>query len=181
MTPRPATVEMARVGYGRAMSEVDLEARVRGMFDEVFARHEPGAFADYAQPDFVMRIAGLSEPLNGPEGFISWATEYQRAFPDMVVTIERVVVDGSDVFLKWHSVQTHLGEYRNMKPTGRQASIEALELLRFRGDRVAEGWLMFDPLRVMQQLGVLPEGVPPRPVVGLLKLLTRLSRLAPSK
>ncbi len=181
MTPGPATVETPRVGYRRTMAEVDIEARVRAMFEEVFARREPSAFANYAHPDFVMRIAGLSEPLQGPEAFISWATEYQRAFPDIVLTIDQIVVDGSDVFLKWHSVQTHQGEYRNMKPTGRQASIDALELLRFRGDRVAEGWLMFDPLRVMQQLGVLPEGVPPRPVVGLLKLLTRLSRLAPNR
>ncbi len=40
---------------------------------------------------------------------------------------------------------------------------------------------MFDPLSVLQQLGVFPEGRPPRPLVSLLRTLTRLQGLAPKR
>ena len=54
-----------------------------------------------------------------------------------------------------------------------RASISTLQLIHVDGGKMRETWMMFDPLGVMQQLGVFPEGGPPK----LMLLLTARQRL----
>jgi predicted ester cyclase len=41
-------------------------------------------------------------------------------------------------------------------PTGKQATIPAICISRFSGEKVAEDWELVDLLGMMQQLGIIP-------------------------
>jgi hypothetical protein len=49
-------------------------------------------------------------------------------------------------------------------------------MFRFEDGRIAETWLMFDPLDVMQQLGVFPPGQLPKPLLAVINTVRRLRR-----
>jgi steroid delta-isomerase-like uncharacterized protein len=152
-----------------------------GLIRDVWNARNVDAYPDYVHDDIVTHLAGYPEPFRGIEAVMAWARRYQAAFPDIQVEVDELLVDGERVTVRWTSRQTHKGAYIGIPATGRQASINALQLLHFDAGKVRETWIMFDPLRVLQQLGVFPEGEPPRPAIVLLKLLTRLSRLAPKR
>jgi steroid delta-isomerase-like uncharacterized protein len=150
-----------------------------GLIGDVWNGGSVDSYPKYVHADVVTHLAGYPEPFRGIDAVMEWARRYQAAFPDLHIEVDELHVDGDSVTVRWTSRQTHKGTYIGIPATGKQASINALQLLHFDAGKVRETWIMFDPLRVMQQLGVFPEGEPPRPAVVLLKLLTRLSRLAP--
>jgi hypothetical protein len=52
----------------------------------------------------------------------------------------------------------------------------ALAMYRFADGKIVEVWIMFDPLNIMQQLGVLPHGLMPKPMLALVNTIRRLRR-----
>jgi len=48
-----------------------------------------------------------------------------------------------------------------MPPTGKSVSVQTIDIMRF-GDEglVHEHWGVFDAMKMMQQLGAIPEGPP---------------------
>ena len=54
--------------------------------------------------------------------------------------------------------------------------MEVLQLLRFDGELASEVWILFDPLRILQQLRVLPPGQLPKPLLAVINPIRRLRR-----
>jgi len=150
-----------------------------GLINDAWNGGNIEAYRTYVHDDVVTHLAGYPEPLQGLDAVMAWAYRYHAAFPDIHIDVDEHFADGDRVCVRWTSRQTHTGTYIGIPASGKQASITAVQLLHFDAGKVREAWLMFDPLRVMQQLGVFPVGDPPRVAVAVLKLLTRLSRLAP--
>jgi predicted ester cyclase len=167
------------------LSDLDTAERNKAvtlaLFDEAWANGDVDAYDRYAHPDVVLHLAGYSQPFRGREAVKEWVRTYRGAFPDISIDIDAIVADGDEVWMRWTSEQTHTGEYMGIPPTRKHVRMNVLETLRFVEGRFIEVHILFDPLRVMQQLGVFPEGTPPRPVVYLLRGLTRLSRLGPKR
>jgi steroid delta-isomerase-like uncharacterized protein len=157
----------------RAPAEADRRsveenrAAVRRMFDEVFARGETGVFIELLAPDVVFHLAGYPEPLRGKEAVKRWADEYLAAFA-VRLSVHSIVAEGDDVAARWTMVATHRGEYAGIPRTGRQVAFDALEWMHFRDGKVVEIWNRFDALDVVQQLGALPRGRPPKALLRLL-------------
>jgi predicted ester cyclase len=42
-------------------------------------------------------------------------------------------------------------------PTGKQVDFQGISIHRIEGGKVAEGWVTFDALGMLQQLGAVPE------------------------
>jgi steroid delta-isomerase-like uncharacterized protein len=152
-----------------------------GLIRDVWNGGDVDSYPLYVHPDVVTHLAGYPEPFRGIDAVMAWARRYQAAFPDIQIEVDELLVDGERVMVRWTSRQTHKGAYVGISATGKQASINALQLLHFDAGKVRETWIMFDSLGVLQQLGVFPEGEAPKPAVLLLKLLTRMSRLAPKR
>jgi predicted ester cyclase len=158
------------------MGPEERKAAVLAFFDRAWARQDLSAIDDYYHEDVTLHLAGYSEPFRGREAVKEWISTYQRAFPDIAIEISSIVAAGDDVFLRWRSTQTHLGEYLGVAPLGQRVSMDVLQLSRFEGDLATEIRVVFDPLRVLQQLGVLPDGPLPRPLMAVINPIRRLRR-----
>ena len=56
---------------------------------------------------------------------------------------------------------TNHGPFMGMPPTGKAIRVQLIDIIRFDDDGLArEHWGVFDAMKMMQQLGVVPAGPP---------------------
>jgi steroid delta-isomerase-like uncharacterized protein len=92
----------------------------------------------------------------GREEFHAFMTGFFAAFPEQSVEVHEVLAEGDRVAARHTHHVTHGGEFAGLPPTGRQASVDGLELFRIEHGRIAEMWHHDDLLGLMQQLGAAP-------------------------
>lgn len=74
-------------------------------------------------------------------------------------TIEDQIAEGDKVVSRLTIRGTHKGEFMGIPPSGRQFTVELIDIHRISGGKVVERWGIFDQLGMMQQLGVIPAPV----------------------
>jgi steroid delta-isomerase-like uncharacterized protein len=75
-------------------------------------------------------------PLRGPEAMRSSFECYLRAFPDLRVITEEVLVQGERAVVVWTAHGTHLGPLRNIPATGRTVEVRGVAVLTVRENQV---------------------------------------------
>jgi len=113
--------------------------------DEVFAPNY--AHYDPSTPDFGP----------GPDSEKKRAALYRTAFPDLHLTIEDVIAEGETVMTRWSCRGTHKGDLNGIAPTGKHITITGLTVARVSNGKIVEGYVNWDALGLMQQLGVVPQ------------------------
>jgi predicted ester cyclase len=79
------------------------------------------------------------------------------AFPDLQGTVEDVVGEGDKVAsrLRWRG--THQGELMGIPPSGKQVDFTLQAIHRIAEGKIVEGWVNYDTLGMMRQIGAIPE------------------------
>jgi predicted ester cyclase len=84
---------------------------------------------------------------------------YRAAFPDLRMEPQDIIVSGDKVVARVRATGTHQGAFMGMPATGKSADVQLIDIIRFGDDGLAhEHWGLFDALKMMQQLGAIPEG-----------------------
>ncbi|MET9968560.1 ester cyclase, partial [Streptomyces sp. NPDC006356] len=82
----------------------------------------------------------------------------RAAFPDLVTTIDDIVVEGDRAAIRWHSSGTHVNSFLGVPPTKRQVDVSGATFARFEGDRIVEEHVTWDPRSLLAALGVIRVG-----------------------
>ncbi len=90
------------------------------------------------------------------ENYRAFMTRFIDAFPDLHHQIEKVVVDGDNVWALYTMTGTHRGPLRGIEPTGRQVRYPIVAMYRIVDGRISEADFVSDDLRMMRQVGALP-------------------------
>ncbi len=93
---------------------------------------------------------------SGREGFRQFVTAVRTAFPDIHFTIEDTVVEGDKVVIRYTGRGTHQGAFAGIPATGKQVQFPGIDIFRIANGQMAEEWLMYDQLGLLQQIGALP-------------------------
>jgi predicted ester cyclase len=80
----------------------------------------------------------------------------RRAFPDLGATIEDLSEVGDKLWARVRFSGTNAGELMGAPATGKRATFEAIDCVRFVDSRLAEHWGVVDMLGLLQQLGHAP-------------------------
>lgn len=88
----------------------------------------------------------------GREGMKAAFAQFLPAFPDMVFTVEDVLVEGDRAACRLTSLGTHLGPVGEVAPTGRVIRQHGIDILRFQDGLLVERWGEFDNLDLLRQL-----------------------------
>jgi steroid delta-isomerase-like uncharacterized protein len=83
--------------------------------------------------------------------------EWHVAFPDMKITVEKMVAEGDHVAIYSTMTGTNTGPFMGMKPTGKSIKIEGFDLVRISGGKMVEHWGLNDNYAMMLQLGAIKE------------------------
>lgn len=97
------------------------------------------------------------EPVRGPAGVREAIERYRRAFPDATLLVDEQLVDGARVASRWTARGTHTAEIAGIAPTGRQATVTGVTVLRVAEGKAVEGWTSWDRLGLLVQLGAVSE------------------------
>jgi steroid delta-isomerase-like uncharacterized protein len=138
------------------MSEGNKNA-VRRLFEEVWNKGNLPVADGLFAPTYVHHDASTPDVGRGPESEKKRATLYRTAFQDFRLTIEDIFSEGEMVFARWTCRGSHKGDLSGIAPTGKQFAISGMSINRFASGKMIEGWVNWDALGLMQQLGVVPE------------------------
>jgi steroid delta-isomerase-like uncharacterized protein len=138
---------------------MDHAATMTRMYDLLSAGDIDG-FGDLVADDFVEHeeMPGLER---SKEGVKQLFRMYRAGFPDLRMEAEDILVSGDKVVARVRGTGTHEGEFMGMPATGKSVDVQLIDIIRFGDDGLAhEHWGVFDALKMMQQLGAIPEGPP---------------------
>jgi len=130
---------------------------VRRLFEEVWNKGNLSVADEFFAPNYAHHDPSTPDVGRGPESEKKRATLYRTAFPDLRLTIEEIIAEGETVMTRWSCRGTHKGDLRGIAPTGKQTNISGMTIARVVNGKFAEGWVNWDALGLMQQLGVVPE------------------------
>jgi steroid delta-isomerase-like uncharacterized protein len=138
------------------MSEQN-KAALRRLFEEFWNKGNLSVADEVLAPNYSHHDPATPDFGKGPESEKKRAHLYRTAFPDCRITVEDLIAEGDTVMARWTCRGTHKGELRGIAPTGKQINISGISIGRFDGGKVVEGWVNWDALGLMQQLGAVPE------------------------
>jgi len=138
------------------MSEQNKTA-VRRLFDELWNKGNLRVADEFIAASYTHHDSSTPDAGRGPESEKKRVTLYRAAFPDMRLTIEDIIAEGETVTARWSCRGQHTGELNGIAPTGKQFAVTGITIARFAGGKMVEGFVNWDALGLMQQLGVVPE------------------------
>ncbi len=96
------------------------------------------------------------EMQHGRDAYKHVVAMFRAAFPDLRTTVDDLLAEGDKVAARWTFSGTHQGAFLGIPPTGKQVTGTGTSIARIEDGKVAENWVNFDALGLMQQLGVIP-------------------------
>lgn len=136
------------------MSTEDNKALVRRFYEDVFNQRNLGLVDELCSPTHVFHNPPTT--LHGREEFKQLLSQYITAFPDARFTIQDAIAEGDRVASRYRFQGTHQGELMGIPPTGKQVTVTGIIINRIEGSQSVEGWLNFDALGLLQQVGAIP-------------------------
>jgi steroid delta-isomerase-like uncharacterized protein len=130
---------------------------VRRSFEELWNKSNLSLADALFAPTYAHHDPSTPDVGKGPESEKKRATLYRTAFPDLRLTIEDIIAEGETVMTRWSARGTHKGDLSGIAPTGKQFIISGVSIARIANGKMVEGWVNWDALGLMQQLGVVPE------------------------
>jgi steroid delta-isomerase-like uncharacterized protein len=124
--------------------------------DALWSNGEMSAIGDLMAPE-----ATIHQPeVGGTAGLMAFNRTLRTAFPDWHSTPEEMIAEGESVAERWTGRGTHLGEFQGIPPTGRKVEVPGVVFYRIVDGKIVEFRGSFDMLRLLQQLGAVPESAP---------------------
>jgi steroid delta-isomerase-like uncharacterized protein len=132
------------------------KAVARRAFEDHFNTGNLDLGEEIFTPDYVNHDPSLPDFGSGPEAANQAVRLYRNAFPDARITVEDQVAEGDKVATRWSARGTHQGELTGVGPTGNRVEITGITISRIEGGKIAEDWINYDALGMLQQVGAIP-------------------------
>ena len=136
----------------------DNKQAMKRMYTEVFMGGQMDVVDELITDDFREHeeFPGLTQDKEGVKKFVEML---RSAFPDLTVEAHEMVAENDMVVVRATFSGTFKGEFAGMPPTGKRFEVETYDMVRFNSEgKGVEHWGVTDNLKMMQQLGVIPEG-----------------------
>ena len=133
----------------------DNKELVRRYVEEVFNRRNLAAIDEFVAADEIDHTLPPGMPPNAT-GTKRAIEVFLKAFPDLHVTIDDIVVEGDKVAVRFTSRGTQRGAFAGIPPTGRPVAIQSYQIGRVANGKFVEVWGVDDQIGMLRQLGVIP-------------------------
>jgi steroid delta-isomerase-like uncharacterized protein len=138
------------------MSEQNKTA-VRRLFNELWNQGNLQIADELIAPTYQHHDNSTPDMGKGPEGEKKRVNLYRTAFHDFRLNIDDLFAEGETVVARWSCRGVHNGELNGIAPTNKQFAITGVTITRFSNGKIVEGFVNWDALGLMRQLGVVPE------------------------
>jgi len=126
-------------------------------FGELLNAADWDGLSEIAAEDFVRHSDATSgPPITSLAAFIELQETYLASMPDQKVTMKQMVAEGDYVALLATYSGTQTGPVGQLPPTGNFTEVQFLALFRIEEGMIAELWVEWDNLAMLDQLGLFP-------------------------
>jgi predicted ester cyclase len=155
IVPAASTTQQQAAAPHNSLEENNNKALVRSAIEEIFNEHNVTAIDEYIKEDLIQNNTGFPE---GREARKQYFGMLFYAFPDLSVTIDKMMAEDDHVavFLNWNG--THKGEFQGMPATNNPITMKTAHIFRIEDQMVAEQWEIFDTLDLLAKTGVIAFG-----------------------
>jgi steroid delta-isomerase-like uncharacterized protein len=140
--------------------DVELNKRIIADYMDATNTGELDKLDNWVVPDYFEH-----DPVPGQKpgraGLKEAYTMFNSPFPDLEFVSEDMIAEGDLVVSRGVISGTHQGEFFGVPATGKKVHWTGTRLFKLENGKVTEGWINFDMLGLMQQMGVVPS--PPAP------------------
>jgi predicted ester cyclase len=138
------------------MSTEGNKTVLRQVIEEAFNKGNYAVLYEHFNPKYVEHQFGLRPTIEGMQGDIQFL---RTAFPDFALTIEEMLAEGDQVWVRMTARGTNLGGFMS-PPNGKSFRITVIDICRFEDGKIVEHWGVPDRFALLAQLGLLPKAQP---------------------
>ena len=124
---------------------------IERFYDELWNRFNKALIPVLLTEDVRFR-GSLGQCKNGQAEFAEYVDFVQQAFPNFINEVEEVISEGDKAFARLTYHGTHRGELFGIAATGKRVQYVGAAVFRFRGDKIAEVWVLGDIFGLVSQL-----------------------------
>lgn len=106
--------------------------------------------------DAIFHVPGQGEPMRGPAGYLAIIAMMRAGFPNVQWTLEETIAEGDRIAARFTMDGTHQGVFFGVPATGKQISVQAMNIYRFSGGKIVEERGQPDLFGLLQQIGTGP-------------------------
>lgn len=133
--------------------DATLKEQVRSAWTAAWDSGETGALDHILAPGF-SRVTAATGRVMSIDDLKQDIDATRRGFPDLVTTIDCMMIEGDKLAIFWHSVGTHSAEMFGVPPTHRQVKTFGTNLCFLSGDKITSEEITWDPRHLLAVLGI---------------------------
>jgi steroid delta-isomerase-like uncharacterized protein len=111
---------------------------------------------ELVSPDAIFLVPGRPEPVVGPAGYLMIVGMMRAGFPDIQWTLEELISEGDKLAARFTMRGTHRGQFMGVPPTGKQITVQALNIYHLTKGQIIKEYGSPDLLGLLAQIGGLP-------------------------
>jgi steroid delta-isomerase-like uncharacterized protein len=156
--------------HGAAADDGKNIDSARIVYEKVYAAMSAGGNLDdldnYVAADAVDHQA-MPGQAQGLAGLKTWVGEMRKAFPDIKLTLDRIIAHGDEMAALFTMTGTQEAPLMGMGSKGKTLNIQGVDWIRVENGKMVEHWGFVEEMKMMTQLGMMPEmempadGAPP--------------------
>ncbi|HEY7571225.1 MAG TPA: ester cyclase [Nitrososphaeraceae archaeon] len=135
------------------MSSVDylreVVRRLAATFNDPQRRES--SYFDFYDDSLTFHDFPPNQPAN-KEGFRQFIYLLWKAFPDITITFDDIIIEGNRVACRYNLSGTHKGEFVDLLPTNKQFTVKGMTIFSFRDSKIIERWNLVDMKSMTEQL-----------------------------
>jgi predicted ester cyclase len=137
------------------MSSVEQLREVIRQLEDTFndPQKREASYFDFYDDSLTIHGFPPNLPTN-KEGLKQFIHLLWKAFPDIRITFEDIIIEGNKAAGRYHLAGTHKGEFVGLQPTDRQFKVNGMTVFSFRDKKIIERWNLVDMITLMDQLKI---------------------------
>jgi len=104
----------------------------------------------------IFLVPGRPEPVAGPAGYHTITGMMRAGFPDIQWTLQELISEGDKLAARFTMRGTHRGQFMGVSPTGKQITVQALNIYHLTKGQIIKEYGSPDMLGLLAQIGGLP-------------------------
>jgi predicted ester cyclase len=114
-------------------------------------QNRESSYFDFYDDSLIIHGFPPNLPTN-KEGFKQFIYLLWKAFPDIRIMFDDIIIEGNKVACRYNLAGTHKGEFMDLRPTDKQFRVNGMTVFSFRDTKCVQRWNLVDMITLMEQL-----------------------------
>lgn len=114
-------------------------------------QNRESSYFDFYDDSLIIHGFPPNLPTN-KEGFKQFIYLLWKAFPDIRIMFDDIIIEGNKVACRYNLTGTHKGEFMDLQPTDKQFRVNGMTVFSFRDTKCVQRWNLVDMISLMEQL-----------------------------